>query len=142
MDLSNFTDDDLDRLEAGDLSSFSDAQLDALQGNAATAGNRQLQPSQFPTMTEAAPVAPQKIRSIAEGATFGFSGEMEAMLRSKLGNEDFDTVLSDIQGKMGAYRKEQPASALAYELGGAFAVPAVAATNWRSSRRDYGIWYW
>lgn len=68
----------------------------------------------------------EKMRSVAQGLTFGGADEVEAYLRSMSG-EDYDAALNDVRSKLKAYRAESPIEAGMYELAGA-AIPATAGT--------------
>ena len=81
------------------------------------------------------PVESQKLRSIAQGLTLGFSDEIEAAgtsALSKIGQlfggegKSYDQSLDEIRGKLDAYRANNPIEAIGYELGGAV-VPALGA---------------
>jgi len=81
------------------------------------------------------PVEDQKLRSIAQGLTLGFSDEIEAAGKtavSKIGQlfggegKSYDDSLDEIRDKLEAYRGAKPMEALGYELGGAV-VPALGA---------------
>ena len=77
----------------------------------------------------------QKLRSIAQGLTLGFSDEIEAAgtsAISKIGQlfggegKSYDQSLDEVRGKLDAYRENNPIEAIGYELGGAV-VPALGA---------------
>lgn len=81
------------------------------------------------------PVEDQKLRSIAQGLTLGFSDEIEAAGKtavSKIGQlfggegKSYDESLDEVRDKLEAYRGAKPMEALGYELGGAV-VPALGA---------------
>jgi len=72
-----------------------------------------------------AAVEPQKLRSIAQGATFGFADEIEALARSATG-ESYDEVVTDIRRKIKDYQTANPGEALGMEVLGAAAPTAVA----------------
>lgn len=75
--------------------------------------------SESPLQTE-----PQRMRAIAQGATFGGADEIEARARAMAG-EDYNTALADIRSKLSAYKEDQPIASSAYEMGGAL-IPNVA----------------
>jgi len=75
---------------------------------------------------EAAPwdqVEKQKLRTFAQGATFGFADEIEALARAATG-EDYDEVAADIRNKIKAYNQAYPTEALTMEMLGAVAPTA------------------
>jgi len=77
---------------------------------------------------EAAPwdqVESQKFRSFAQGATFGFADEIEALARAATG-ENYDEVDAEIRGKIKAYQQANPMEAMSMEMLGAVAPTAVA----------------
>lgn len=67
---------------------------------------------------------PQRMRAIAQGATFGGADEIEAGARAMAG-EDYNTALADIRSKLSAYKEDQPIASSAYEMGGAL-IPNIA----------------
>ena len=67
---------------------------------------------------------PQRVRAIAQGATFGGADEIEARARAMAG-EDYNTALADIRSKLSAYKEDQPRASSVYEMGGAL-IPNVA----------------
>ena len=66
---------------------------------------------------------PNQLRFMAKGATFGFNDNLEALIRSQIGDRDYDTVLKDIRKDMQQYAKENPESALAAEIAGGIVTP-------------------
>lgn len=77
---------------------------------------------------EAAPwdqVESQKARSFAQGVTFGFADEIEALARAATG-ENYDEVAAEIRGKIKAYQQANPMEAMSMEMLGAVAPTAVA----------------
>lgn len=75
---------------------------------------------------QAVPPEPQRLRSLAQGATLGFADELEAAGRSLFPGQTYEGALTDIRGKLKAYKEDSPLSALGYEaLGGI--VPGLAA---------------
>ena len=125
-DLSILTDDELQAMRAGDLSKISNEKLQALRQSFATAGQPPVQESKFPSLTEPNPVEPQRLRSIAQGATLGFGDEIEAYVRSIAQGQDYDKLIGDIRQELSAYREAEPYSALAYEGVGAMTTPGGA----------------
>ena len=68
----------------------------------------------------------ERLRTAAQGATFGTADEIEAFARSIVTDRPYEEVLAEIRGQLEAYREARPSEALAYEFGGA-ALPALAA---------------
>lgn len=110
--LSQFTTSELEAIQKGDLSSISTEKLELLQ-----------KMKQQSTDTQQA-VPTQKLRSFAQGMTFGGADEAEAFLRSMAG-ENYDEALKDIRTKLKAYRGDRPWEAIGFEAGGA-TIPAIA----------------
>lgn len=84
----------------------------------------------------------ERMRTAAQGATFGFADEIEAALRS-LGPEEYGKALEDIRGRLAAYKEARPGEAFAYEMGGAVApamlpVPGGRASLMRTAARAAG----
>ena len=79
-----------------------------------------------PKVNLEAPVESQKLRTVAQGATFGFADEIEAFIRSGFSDSTYDEVRDELRAKVTAYKKANPAEALSYELAGAL-VPSIAA---------------
>jgi hypothetical protein len=84
---------------------------------------------------EAAPR--ERMRTAAQGLTFGLSDEGEAAARAAAGyvasslgfgvnSQSYDDALNEIRGNIKAYQTARPVEALAYEVGGA-ALPAIGA---------------
>lgn len=79
-------------------------------------------------------VPTQRIRAAAQGATAGFSDEIEAAIRNPvsafgsavgIGNgEGYTNTLNEIRGGLKAYQEARPWESIGYELGGAV-LPAV-----------------
>jgi hypothetical protein len=117
--LASFSTEELLKIKSGDLSGLSTEKLELLRGifmQAPVFGAPSAPPA---AVTPPAPAPTQRLRSIAQGATFGGADEMEASLRSAVTGETYDQALKDIRGKMKAYQKQSPLEALAYEgLGG------------------------
>lgn len=116
--LSQFTDDELRKAQAGDFSGFTTEQLMVLRTALAT-------PSPVPTPV-AAPPAPadtQRLRSMGQGMLLGGYDEAEAYLRSLIG-ENQGAALQDIRSKMQAYQQQSPMESLGYEALGGMAIPA------------------
>ena len=66
---------------------------------------------------------PNQLRYMAKGATFGFNDNLEALIRSQVGNQDYNTILKDIRKEMQQYAEENPESALAAEIAGGIVTP-------------------
>jgi len=77
--------------------------------------------------TSNGPIGPtERLRTMAQGLTFGGADEAEAWIRSQLNDEGYDEALADVRGRLEKYRESNPGSALFDEIGGA-ALPAIAA---------------
>jgi hypothetical protein len=117
--LASFSTEELLKIKSGDLSGLSTEKLELLRGifmQAPVFGAPSAPPA---AVTPPAPAPTQRLRSIAQGATFGGADEMEASLRSAVTGETYDQALKDVREKMKAYQKQSPLEALAYEgLGG------------------------
>jgi len=57
-------------------------------------------------------------RSVAQGATFGFGEELEALPYLLPGGETREQAIKRIRGEMSQYREEYPKTAIAAEIGG------------------------
>jgi len=114
--LDTFTVEELQALKAGNNNAIPLPKLQAVQ--AALAPAPQAPQGEAPS---------QRLRSLAQGITFGSSDELEAYLQS-LAGVPYDAAVADIRSKLEAYRKDSPYEALAYEAGGAI-LPAIAATT-------------
>jgi hypothetical protein len=69
----------------------------------------------------------QRLRSAAQGLTFGLADELEALARSVVpGSPNYETVRNEIRAKLKAYQEANPAEAITYEVLGA-AAPTVLA---------------
>ena len=66
----------------------------------------------------------QRVRTMAQGATFGFADELEARARSLATGRPYQDVVDEVRGGLKAYKEAYPKSAMAYEIGGA-ALPAL-----------------
>lgn len=64
------------------------------------------------------------IRNVLQGVSFGTADEAEAALRSAFGDQTYAENIDTIRAEMSAYAEENPGSALAQELAGAFLSPA------------------
>jgi hypothetical protein len=65
------------------------------------------------------PVESQRMSMMAQGASMGWSDEIEAALRSMFPGQEYGPVLQQIRGEIGAYKEDQPEASLLYEIGGA-----------------------
>lgn len=110
--LSKLTDEELAALQAGDMGKLSMQTLTALQS---VMGTQAPAPAAGPLP----PPEPQRLRTIAQGATFAAADEIEAALRSLAPGQTFGGAMQDIQQKLGAYKESEPVASLAYEAGGA-----------------------
>lgn len=109
----NFTTDELLAIQRGDFSGISTEKLQMLQG------------VQGPK-DSAAPVPTQRIRSLLQGATFGFADEAEAAIRGAVTGRPSEPIRQDIMRQVDAYRQDSPVGSFGLEAAGAF-VPALAA---------------
>lgn len=66
----------------------------------------------------------QRIRTTAQGLSFGTSDEAEAYARSLFEDRPYEEILAEIRGGLKAYKEARPLEALGYEVGGA-AIPAL-----------------
>jgi hypothetical protein len=115
--LKNFTEEELRALQAGDLTKVSESNLLALQ-----------QALAVPTQAAAAPtpaVPTQRVRTAAQGATFGTADEIEAALTAPFTGRTMEEQRQNIMGKVKAYQKDQPLASLGYEALGGLA-PGIA----------------
>lgn len=126
-DLSQFSYSELEAIQKGDFSKLSMEKLEALKQVAGGLPNQQTAPQVAPIPVVVQPPAPtQRLRSMAQGATFTGADEAEAYLRSMTG-ENYESALADIRSKTKAYQKERPFESLGYEaLGGL--LPSAAVT--------------
>lgn len=73
---------------------------------------------------KAAETPKQRVRTMAQGATFGFADELEARARSLATGRPYQEVVDEVRGGLKAYKEAYPKSSMAYEIGGA-ALPAL-----------------
>lgn len=67
----------------------------------------------------------QKIRAAAQGLTFGFSDEIEGLIRSSLpSGPEYEVVRDEIRNKLKAYQQANRGEALTMELAGAI-IPSI-----------------
>src|SRR6056300_1669852 len=71
-----------------------------------------------------APISAGLARSLAQGASFGAYDEVEAFLRSRFSDQEYDDALSKVRTEMELYRKDNPALAMGAEIAGGFLTPA------------------
>jgi flagellar biosynthesis regulator FlaF len=65
------------------------------------------------------PAESQRMRMMAQGASMGWSDEIEAALRSMFPGQQYEPVLRQIRGEISAYKQDEPEAALLQEIGGA-----------------------
>lgn len=131
IDFSKFTNEELIAIKSGDFSKLSDESLKALRSMSATQGGMpdgasspaMSAPALGPSTDAQKPVESQRLRMAAQGASMGWSDEAEAAFRSTFGPGQYDDLLKQIRGEISAYKKDQPYASLAYEIGGAAAIP-------------------
>ena len=83
-----------------------------------------------PTVSEpgngAVPVEGQAGRFFAQGLTYGFADEIEALAKSLIDNKvDYKTARNEIRAKLNAYKEQNGAEALSAEMAGAI-LPSIA----------------
>jgi hypothetical protein len=71
-------------------------------------------------------VPTQRVRTAAQGATFGTSDEMEALARAPFEGRPYGEIKQEINQGIDAYKKDRPVESTMYEMGGAM-VPGIAA---------------
>ena len=74
--------------------------------------------------TARAEVPTQRLRTAAQGLTFGTADEIEARARSMATGRPYEDVLNEVRGGLKAYKEARPLESMAYEIGGA-AIPAL-----------------
>jgi hypothetical protein len=94
------------------------------------------------------PLAPtQRLRATAQGGTFATADELEALARSgglfapdfgsfgRPTGETYEEAVSDIRGKLGAYKRDYPGEALGAEIAGGLlsGIPLAVATGGASA---------
>ena len=74
------------------------------------------------------PVESQKLRTVAQGASFGFADEIEAAVKSlvpeSMGGRDYEVIRDELRGKLTEYKTANPGEAITLEVAGAF-IPSV-----------------
>ena len=74
------------------------------------------------------PVESQKLRTVAQGASFGFGDEIEAAVRSlvpeSMGGRDYEVIRDELRGKLTEYKTANPGEAITLQVAGAL-VPSV-----------------
>jgi hypothetical protein len=69
----------------------------------------------------------QRLRSVAQGLTFGFADEIEAYIRSLGGDgPEYEAIRDDIRRRLSAYQEANPAASIGYETIGAIAPTALS----------------
>jgi hypothetical protein len=125
--LGQFSYEELAAIQKGDFSQLSMEKLEALKQVAGGLPTQEQAPMPTaPIPVSIQPPAPtQRLRSMAQGATFTGADEAEAYLRSMTG-ENYESALADIRSKTKAYQQQAPLESLGYEgLGGLLATGAV-----------------
>ena len=125
--LGQFSYEELEAIQKGDFSQLSMEKLEALKQVAGGLPTQEQAPMPTaPIPVSIQPPAPtQRLRSMAQGATFTGADEAEAYLRSMTG-ENYESALADIRSKTKAYQQQAPLESLGYEgLGGLLATGAV-----------------
>lgn len=92
-----------------------------------TEAQRQAYEAATARLREREAVPTQRLRTLAQGLTFGGADEAEAWVRSKVTGQPYDEILAEVRGQVKAYQEAHPGAALGYEVGGA-ALPAIAAS--------------
>ena len=64
-----------------------------------------------------------RLRKVAQGASFGFADEGEALLRSLITDENYDDSLYDVRSQLRAVEEKSPGDALALEVVGGMLTP-------------------
>ena len=74
------------------------------------------------------PVESQKLRTVAQGASFGFADEIEAAVKSlvpeSMGGRDYEVIRDELRGKLTEYKTANPGEAITLQVAGAL-VPSV-----------------
>jgi len=74
------------------------------------------------------PVESQKLRTVAQGASFGFADEIESAVRSLVpesaGGRDYEVIRDELRGKLTEYKAANPGEAITLQVAGAL-VPSV-----------------
>ena len=82
-------------------------------------------------------VPTQRLRQVGQGLTFGTADEIEARAMSLATGRPYEEVLSEIRGRLKAYKEARPIESTAYEIGGA-AIPALIPGGQSSLARAAG----
>lgn len=69
-------------------------------------------------------VPTQRIRTTAQGLSFGTADEIEARARALATGRPYREILDEVRGGLKAYKEARPGEAIAYEVGGAL-LPAL-----------------
>jgi hypothetical protein len=110
--LKGFSEQELMAIQAGRLDGIPSDKLIALQTALAA-----MQPA--PVAAPAPEVPTQRLRTAAQGATFGTADELEALVTAPFTGRTMEEQRQNIMGKVKAYQQDQPVASLGYEaLGG------------------------
>ena len=71
----------------------------------------------------------EMLRKVAQGFTFGFADEIEAGVRSALGDRDYKELRDEIREKGVQFALENPKLSAALEIAGAIAMPGLGAAR-------------
>lgn len=65
------------------------------------------------------PAPKQRMRTVAQGASLGWSEEIEAGIRSMIGDESYSQIRDELREKLRAYAEQNGAEAITLEIAGA-----------------------
>jgi len=68
-------------------------------------------------------LGPQRLRKVAQGATFGGADEAEALFQSLISDKPYNDELYSIRSDLQSYSEANPLEAAALELGGSMVIP-------------------
>ena len=75
------------------------------------------------------PVESQKLRTVAQGASFGFADEIESAVRSlvpeSMGGRDYEVIRDELRGKLTEYKAANPGEAITLQVAGALVPSAL-----------------
>jgi len=75
------------------------------------------------------PVESQKLRTVAQGASFGFADEIESAVRSLVpesaGGRDYEVIRDELRGKLAEYKAANPGEAITLQVAGALVPSAL-----------------
>lgn len=97
------------------MADMTEAQRKAFEAALARSQAKEQQREEVPT---------QRLRTAAQGLTFGTADEIEARARALATGRPYEDVLNEVRGGLKAYKEARPIEAMAYEIGGA-AIPAL-----------------